>query len=283
MRLAVLGDIHANHRALEAVLARIYAEEYDGLVFVGDYVTDCPYPRKTVEILRNIPERYRTWFIRGNREDYIIEYAENPVGWEYGSKSGALLYTFEELAAEDIGWFAEMPVSMRIELVGCPVFIACHGTPESNRYLFHAETPEAEHIIKEMDCTLMVCGHSHTPYIFRRGNKMIVNGGALGMPQDGQTLARFAKLEYDGEWRAEIVSVEYDIESEVAEFYESGLLQKSGVWGRGIIATIRDGVNYTVNCLYEVQRLAAKRGLPVTDESLWLEAAENIGMPDCTN
>ena len=30
MRLAVLGDIHANHRALEAVLARIYAEEYDG-------------------------------------------------------------------------------------------------------------------------------------------------------------------------------------------------------------------------------------------------------------
>lgn len=91
MRLAVLGDIHANHRALEAVLARIYAEEYDGLVFAGDYVTDCPYPRKTVEILRNIPQRYRIWFIRGNREDYIIEYGKNLRGWEYGSKSGALL------------------------------------------------------------------------------------------------------------------------------------------------------------------------------------------------
>ncbi len=283
MRLAVLGDIHANHRALEAVLARIYAEEYDGLVFVGDYVTDCPYPRETVEILRNIPQRYRIWFIRGNREDYIIEYGKNLRGWEYGSKSGALLYTFEELTAEDIEWFAGMPVSMRIETGGCPAFIACHGSPESNRYLFHAETPEAERVIKEMDCGLMVCGHSHTPYIFRRGNKMIVNGGALGMPQNGQTKAQFAKLEYNGEWRAEIVSVEYDIESEVAEFHESGLLRKSGVWGRGIIATIRNGVNYTVNCLYEVQRLAAERGLPVTDEKLWNEAAENIGMPDCTN
>lgn len=283
MRLAVLGDIHANHKALEAVLARIYAEEYDGLVFVGDYVTDCPYPWKTVEILRNIPQRYRIWFIRGNREDYIIEYGKNLRGWEYGSKSGALLYTFEELTAEDIKWFAGMPVSMRIETGGCPAFIACHGSPESNRYLFHAETLEAERVIKEMDCGLMVCGHSHTPYIFRRGNKMIVNGGALGMPQNGQTNAQFAKLEYNGEWRAEIVSVEYDIESEVAEFHESGLLRKSGVWGRGIIATIRNGVNYTVNCLYEVQRLAAERGLPVTDEKLWNEAAENIRMPDCTN
>ncbi len=103
------------------------------------------------------------------------------------------------------------------------------------------------------------------------------------MPQNGQTNAQFAKLEYNGEWRAEIVSVEYDIESEVAEFHESGLLRKSGVWGRGIIATLRNGVNYTVNCLYEVQRLAAERGLPVTDEKLWNEAAENIGMPDCTN
>ena len=283
MRLAVLGDIHANHKALEAVLARIYAEEYDGLVFVGDYVTDCPYPRKTVEILRNIPQRYRIWFIRGNREDYIIEYGKNLRGWEYGSKSGALLYTFEELTAEEIEWFAGMPVSMRIETGGCPAFIACHGSPESNRYLFHAETPEAERVIKEMDCGLRVGVHSHTPYIFRRGNKMIVNGGALGMPQNGQTNAQFAKLEYNGEWRAEIVSVEYDIESEVAEFHESGLLRKSGVWGRGIIATLRNGVNYTVNCLYEVQRLAAERGLPVTDEKLWNEAAENIGMPDCTN
>ncbi|MDE7194759.1 MAG: metallophosphatase family protein, partial [Oscillospiraceae bacterium] len=50
MRLAVLGDIHANHKALEAVLAHIYEGEYDGLIFVGDYVTDCPYPRKTIKI-----------------------------------------------------------------------------------------------------------------------------------------------------------------------------------------------------------------------------------------
>lgn len=280
MRLAVLGDIHANHKALEAVLAHIYAGEYDGLVFVGDYITDCPYPRKTIEILRNIPQKYRTWFIRGNREDYIIGYRSDPRGWEYGSKSGALLYTFEELADENIDWLAEMPISIRIELDGCPAFIACHGSPDSNRYLFHTDTPEAERIIDEIDCGLMVCGHSHTPYIFRRRGKMIVNGGALGMPQNGQTCAQFARLEYDGEWRAEIVSVEYDIEGEVAEFYESGLLQKSAVWGRGIIGTLRHGVNYTVNCLYEVQRLAAEKGLPITDENLWLEAAENIGMPD---
>lgn len=281
MTLAVLGDIHANHTALEAVLSRIYAEDYDGMVFVGDYVTDCPYPRRTLEILRGIPEKYRTWFIRGNREDYMIDHRRDPRGWKYGSKSGALLYTFGELTDENIDWFETLPVSARIALPGCPAFIACHGSPDSNRYLFHADTPEAGRIADGLDCSLMVCGHSHTPYIYRHNGKMIVNGGALGMPQDGSPCARFARIEcVDGEWRAEIVSVDYDIEAEVREFHESGLLEKSGVWGRGIIGTLRYAVNYTVDCLYEVERLAAERGLSVTDEELWREAAADIGMPE---
>ncbi len=281
MRLAVLGDIHANHTALEAVLARIYSGDYDGMVFVGDYVTDCPYPRKTIEILRNIPEKYLTWFIRGNREDYMISYRRDPHGWEYGSKSGALLYTFEELTDEDIDWFESLPAAERIALPGSPEFIACHGSPDSNRYLFHACTPEAERLAEGLECPLMVCGHSHTPYIFRHNGKTIVNGGALGMPQDGSTSARFARIEcVGGEWHAEIVSVEYDVEAEVREFRESGLLEKSGFWGRGIIGALRYAVNYPVDCLYEVQRLAAGRGLSVIDEEIWREAAYNIGMPE---
>lgn len=281
MTLAVLGDIHANHTALEAVLARIYAEDYDGIIFVGDYVTDCPYPGKTVEILKTIPEKYPTWFIRGNREDYIINYRRDPRGWEYGSKSGALLYTFGALTDADIDWFETLPISVRIALPDCPELIACHGSPDSNRYLFHAGTPEAERIAEWLDCGLMVCGHSHTPYIYRHGGRLIVNGGALGMPQDGVPLARFARIEcHGGDWRAEIVSAEYDIEAEVREFRESGLLEKSGVWGRGIIGTLRYAVNYTVDCLYEVQRLAAERGVPVTDEGLWREAAAAVGLPE---
>lgn len=273
MRLAVLSDIHANHTALEAVLRVIYAGEYDGLVFLGDYVTDCPYPRKTVEILRNIPESYQTWFVRGNREDYIINYRKEPVGWAYNSKTGALLYTYESLTDEDIDWLASHPVCHRIALPCCPEIIACHGSPEKNNYLFHTDTPEAERIIAQMDAEVMLCGHSHTPFIFRRGERMLVNSGALGMPQNGQTTAQFAQLTCtDGKWDAEIISVPYDIERTVSEFFDSGLYEKSGTWAKCTIAILRHGRNFAIPCLEYVCAQAEKRGLSPDDEQLWKEA-----------
>ena len=281
MKLAVLSDIHANHTALEAVLEQIYAGDYDRLVFLGDYVTDCPNPRKTLELLHSVPARYDPVFIRGNREDYLIAHRRNPSGWERGSKTGALLYTFENLRGEDFDWFETLPISARLGLCGCPPLIACHGSPTKSNYLFHTETPEAEALLASLDCDTLLCGHSHAPYIFRRGARQIINAGALGLPKNGQTAAQFMQVECDGgEWRAELVSVEYDIESEVAEFLSSGLLEQSGIWGRALVGTLRFGVNYSVHCLREVERLSAESGLPVTDEALWRQAAENIGLPE---
>lgn len=278
MKFAVLSDIHSNHCALESVFKYISGKYYDMYIFLGDYITDCPYPQKTIALLREFSQRHKCVFIRGNREDYIIEH-RNGGEWEYGSKTGALRYTYESLNADELDWLAAMPISMRIETDGCPPFIICHGSPEKSNYLFHTDTPEAAAMAERMDCGLMLCGHSHIPFVFRYGGKMIVNPGALGMPVNGQNRAQFAEVTFNGEWHAEIVSVEYDIEREVAEFAESGLLEKSGYWGVGIIGTLREGVNYTVMTVREVERLSEQTGVPVTDENLWAQAAGNVGVP----
>ena len=279
MKIAALSDIHSNHYALESVLGHISEKYYDLYIFLGDYITDCPYPQKTIKLLRDFSQERRCIFIRGNREDYLIDH-RNGGEWEYGSKTGALRYTYENLSDGDLKWLAAMQISMKVETDGCPPFIVCHGSPEKSSYLFHTDTPEAAAMAARMDCGLMLCGHSHIPFVYRNGGKMIVNPGALGMPVNGQNRAQFAEVIFDGEWRAEIISVEYDIEKEVEEFAESGLLEKSGFWGKGIIGTLRDGVNYTVMTIREVERLSAQKGIPVTDEGLWAQAAENIGVPE---
>ncbi len=288
MRIAVLSDIHANRAALEAALAHCAPAEPGLYAFLGDYVTDCPYPHKTVQLLREFSKTHNCVFIRGNREDYMLNNRETPQGWTYGSKNGALKYTFEDLTPEDLDWFASMPVSMRAELPGCEPFMICHGSPERNNYLFHTETPEAEEMISRLEdygCRLMLCGHSHIPFIFRRGDRLLVNPGALGMPENGQNKAQYAMLEYvenaehGGEWRAEILSAEYDIERTAAEFRGSGLLEKSGVWGRGVLGAIREGVNYNVPAVRLVERMSRETGLPVTDETLWQAAARELNIP----
>ncbi len=282
MRIAVLSDIHANRAALEAVLEHSALARPDWYIFLGDYVTDCPYPHKTVQLLREFAKSHRCVFIRGNREDYLLKNREEPQGWTYGSKTGALKYTFENLTDEDLDWFASMPIFMRAELPGCEPFVICHGSPERSNYLFHADTPEAEQMISRLDefgSRLMLCGHSHIPFVFRRGDRLLVNPGALGMPVNHQNKAQYALLQYNGDWYAEILSVEYDIEKTAAEFAGSGLLEKSGVWGRGLIGTIREGVNYTVHAVRLVEKMSQETGLPVTDESLWQAAAKELKIP----
>ena len=94
---------------------------------------------------------------------------------------------------------------------------------------------------------------------------------------EGVTFDAF--LTYNGEWNPEIISVDYDIERTAEEFSSSGLLEKSAVWGRGLLGTIRTGINYTVLAVRLVEKYSQETGLPVTDESLWERAAKELQIP----
>ena len=76
MKLALLGDIHSNYRALEQCLGYCEEERVDGYVFLGDFISDCPYPGRTLEMIRKILDQYPTWIIRGNREGYQLNHHE---------------------------------------------------------------------------------------------------------------------------------------------------------------------------------------------------------------
>lgn len=254
----------------------------DWWIFLGDYITDARIPHRTVEFRGIFSESHPCVFILRQPRGLQSSASGLRRSRVYGSKSGALLYTFENVTDSDLDWLAGMPISRRVELPGAEPFMICHGSPDSINYLFHTNTREAEEMISrlgEYNCRLLLCGHSHIPFIFRRGGRMLVNPGALGMPVNSQTAAQYAMIDYDGEFHPEIISVEYDIERTAAEFAESGLLAKSAVWGRGLVATIRTGVNYTVHAVRLVERLAQKTGLPVTDESLWERAAKELRIP----
>ncbi|HAN21737.1 MAG TPA: hypothetical protein DCP51_08725 [Clostridiales bacterium] len=50
MKIALLADIHSNYVALEACLHYIDSNHFDGIVFLGDYISDCPYPQKKLNL-----------------------------------------------------------------------------------------------------------------------------------------------------------------------------------------------------------------------------------------
>lgn len=71
-KIAVIGDIHSNHIALEKCISHALERKADEFLFLGDYISDCPYPQRTMKVIYEMDRKYNCRFIRGNREDYIF-------------------------------------------------------------------------------------------------------------------------------------------------------------------------------------------------------------------
>ncbi len=275
MRIAALSDIHSNYVALKACLDYIYSNDFYGIAFLGDYVTDCAYPQKTLEILRNIPQKYKTWFIKGNREDYMISYHDNPDdNWKYCSADGSLLYTYKNLNENDIAFFRSMLISMDIKINGMPEFTICHGTPYNNRTVLHPDNDIIDDVVHNMKNALLICGHGHQPFIYHKNGKKIISGGAVGVPCNHQNCAQFSSVSYhDNEWHTETVTVPYDIQKMISDIDESGLADKAPIWAKAIKYQLQTGRNISYECACMVGELSKESGLDYNTESLWLKAA----------
>jgi len=275
MKIAILTDIHANHIALEACMEKISLIGADGIAFLGDYVTDCPYPRRTMELLYRAQEEHQTWFIRGNREDYLLRHMHSPNdGWHYCSQSGSLLYTFEELTRSDLRFFESLPVSMVLTLDGVPPLSICHGTMSDNNRLFLPDSPDLAEFFAEQTTELMVCGHTHRPFVLTDSKKRIINPGCVTAP----TASMLMLCSNGDDWQAEHISVPYDTESLIAEFAESGLLEKGNGWVRGVIGMLKGMGDMDLELVELVSRKCRERSLPFDDEDIWQESAAELGL-----
>lgn len=68
MRVAVLGDVHANGRALSAALATVDAAGYDRLIFLGDLLTYGVDVEETVDLVSKRLLDGRAVLLRGNHD-----------------------------------------------------------------------------------------------------------------------------------------------------------------------------------------------------------------------
>lgn len=279
MKIAAFGDIHSNHIALRACLDAVEKIGVDGIVLLGDYVSDCACPQKTMALLKEIAERFPCRIIRGNREEYMIDHADGKSVWQNNSQSGSLLYTYENLTAEDIEWFRSLPIAMKVEMDGVPDFEICHGAQWQTRVMLLPGTEYVDEMLSRMETDMMLCAHTHEAFIIEKDGKTIVNGGSLGLPCSGDNAAAFAMIELiDGRWTPRLMRVPYDIDALVREFHESGFMERGHVWSRAMAKTICTGRDFTMECIGLVERYSKEEGMLFHAEELWQRAAAELGI-----
>jgi predicted phosphodiesterase len=102
-----------------------------------------------------------------------------------------------------------------------------HGTPLSNDDDIHPSITERGLKAKMGDAQadLVVCGHTHIPFVKKVNGVLVINCGSVGQPVDGDPRLSYAIVSSDdnGVSRGRIVRVEYDSKRLVKALRETSL------------------------------------------------------------
>lgn len=284
MKIAIIGDIHSNHIALETCIRHALDQKADEFLFLGDYISDCPYPQKTMEIIYKMMNQYKCYFIRGNREDYMLDHRKNPgERWTYSSASGSLLYTYENLSKADLDFYESLDIQGIYRKEDYPVFRYCHGSLTSSRELLLPDNENMETIMENLDVDLLISGHTHTQESRIYGNKKLIHPGSVGCPwyHGGKTQYMILHGTNNG-WEEKFFQLDYDVNAVKREFETSGLLKKAPYWAKTVLHTLYTGDDFTTPCLKLAMKMCEETegsvNWPDIPEKYWEMAAKIFGI-----
>lgn len=277
-RVAVLSDIHSNYHAFKACVADAKRRGAECFVFLGDYISDLADARKTLDLVYEIRSAYPTVCLRGNRERYMLEHRAGKSEFRPGSRTGSLLYTYQQLREEDISFFESLPIYDVIRLGGVDFEIA-HAVQNDDRFYFEKSDESIPGIFTGMQKSWLLTGHSHKQYMQHCQGKTIINPGSVGVPRWYGYLTQYAMLNIEnGDVVCDFYQLPYDLEAVVHAQFESGLMELAKHWAVSILYDVITGEEYTMTLLERVFQYAGGEEALTNDEKLWHDIAREMGM-----
>jgi diadenosine tetraphosphatase ApaH/serine/threonine PP2A family protein phosphatase len=206
MRYAILGDIHSNLAAFEAVLGALEDEGgFDRIWCLGDIVGYGPDPHECIALLRS----YNHVCVAGNHDLAAVHKIDTSDFNHDAARANQ--WTSLQLSEDDKEYLQSLPLQL-IE----DDFTIVHGSPRYPvwEYLFTFDAVQDN--FEYFDTRYCLVGHSHAAMYFEYvdglavykdfsedarlplgGNRLIVNPGGVGQPRDGDPRASYAV--YDSE------------------------------------------------------------------------------------
>lgn len=281
MRLAVLADIHGNLPALEAVLADL--PPVDDIIVAGD-VTGLLYQDETVRRLRSLGSR----MIQGKGEIGLLHYHDGqaPAACYSSRQFDLLRWAHRNIRPETIDFLRALPEQTVLVPPGTTAIRVVHGSPrDPAESIFPRRAPETlEAALAMTQEPVLVCAHTHQPWIVRRGQRLALNPGAVCGPLDGFVGTQYALLHWRaGRWQAELRAIEYDLDPVRRAFRETGLLQEGGPLAHAVLHCIETGHDHALDFLCQARRSAAEAGRSdgrTIPDDIWERTAATFSWPE---
>jgi diadenosine tetraphosphatase ApaH/serine/threonine PP2A family protein phosphatase len=231
VRVAVLSDVHANLRALEAVLADVDALAPDELWCLGDIVGYGASPNECCALVR---ER-TTFSLCGNHDLAVV----GKLDLAEFSGEAAVAARWTQTALEDThrAWLASLePEATR---PGVELF---HASPRDAVWDYVLSEQAGLESLELTAAPLVLVGHSHVALaLSSRGvgdiegglapggaeldlsaSRWLANPGSVGQPRDGDPKAAWLLVDF-AQKRAAFRRIAYDVDAAQADIRAAGL------------------------------------------------------------
>ena len=224
MKVALIGDVHANLPALEAVLDHAQQEGSDAIWNVGDLVGVGPFPDQVVKRVRK--ENVRS--ILGGYDRAVLRFKKKKTKWRKEmpvEEYLALEWAYDNLSKGSRKYLRFLSREMRTGVKGRKVLLTHSGPCSYKEQL----SPDAlkEHLsqrAREVNADVIVCGHSHRPFAHQAGDALFVNPGSVGWSSDGKRQACYAILAFKtDDIQVHHHRLEYDVDRLVAAIRDNEL------------------------------------------------------------
>ena len=231
---AILGDIHANIDALNAVLDDARREGVTDFLSVGDVVG---YNAAPAECIRIVRDELHCPVVRGNHDHYV-SYVEESLDDFHPIAASVVEWTRRQLSDEDIKWLHDLPLSRPV--TGFTLVHATLDMPEHWGYVF--DDLQADTNFAYQRTLLCFHGHTHVPIIYEKrsdgvvhyeptdfkvelGQRLFINVGSVGQPRDGDPRASY--VIYDSGTRTvRFRRISYDVAAAQARIRAAGLPER---------------------------------------------------------
>ncbi|MHB9130971.1 MAG: YfcE family phosphodiesterase [Armatimonadota bacterium] len=225
MKVALIGDIHGNLPALDAVLAHAQRRDVDTSWNIGDLVGYGPFPNEVIDRVQadkilTIAGNYDLKTLRIGEGD-AADVPKNP------EKLLAFTWAYEQLTPEHREYLHALSLEHRLDVAGLRVLLT-HGSPASNEEHLTPETPDSRlrELAKLAKAEVVICGHSHQPFARKVHNTWFINTGSVGRPDDGDPRACYAIAQFrrsGDQLQVKHYRVDYDIDATVQAIQAQGL------------------------------------------------------------
>ena len=229
MRYGIIGDIHSNLEAFEAVLDEIDKIKVDNIICLGDIVGYGANPNECIDKVRQLTDIV----VIGNHDAGSIGQTDlNYFNW---AAREACRWTEKVLTESNKTYLKHLGLTKGEEQT-----LSVHASPskpEAWRYI--TSLGVAMHEFSCFDQSICFVGHSHLPITFVKRNakfdfikdtdfklecgvSYIINVGSVGQPRDGDPRASFGLYNSD-EGKVKIIRVAYDIGTAQQKIRREGL------------------------------------------------------------